>query len=89
MKHMFGMGTLAAVTAVPTTRNGRPFSVMRSPSPTRSASAYVRSSTMPPALIQWPEVSSGWSTAAAVGSRPSATTAASRPPARTTAEATG
>src|SRR5258708_24996008 len=85
----FGYGGLAAVTAIPATRNGRPFRVTRSPTPAPSASAKVRSSTTPPGRTQLPAVSFGWSAEAAAWSRPSASTAAVRPCARSTAPATG
>ncbi len=63
---------MAAVTAIPATVNDRPFRVTRSPTPTPSASAKVRSITTPPGRTQLPAVSFGWSTAAGAWVRPSA-----------------
>ena len=67
---MFGYGGPAAVTAIPTTRKDRPSSVTRSPTPTPSASANVRSSTIPPGRTQVPAVTFGWSTDAGASARP-------------------
>ena len=65
---------IAAVTATPATRNGRPSSVIRSPACKPSASAKAASTTTSPSFTQRPSVSSGWSIDAAVASRPSAWT---------------
>jgi len=77
------------VTAIPVTVYGRPFSVIRSPTPAPRPAANVRSSTTPPGRTQRPAVSLGWSTAAGVSSRPSASAPAVRPLARTRAPASG
>jgi hypothetical protein len=53
--------------------------VIWSPWPTSSASAKPASSTTPPSRTQVPWVSSGWSTDAAAGSRPTAHTPAAPP----------
>ena len=57
----------AAVTAKPTTRKGRPFSVMVWPRRRFAASAKDRSTTTPPGRIHVPSVTLGWSTAATPG----------------------
>src|ERR1700691_188663 len=85
----FGYGAAAAVTAIPVTVNGRPSRVTRSPTPTPSAVAKVRSITTPPGRTQLPAVSFGWSTAAGAWARPSACTGTVRPRVRKIAEATG
>ena len=77
------------MTAIPATVNGRPFSVIRSPAPTPSPAAKVRSSTTPPGRTQLPAVSLGWSTDAGASSRPSASAPAVMPLARTRAPASG
>ena len=77
------------MTAIPVTVNARPFSVIRSPAPTPSPAAKVRSSTTPPGRTQLPAVSLGWSTVAGASSRPSASAPAVRPLARTRAPASG
>jgi hypothetical protein len=77
------------VTAIPVTVNGRPFSVIRSPAPTPSPAAKVRSSTTPPGRTQLPAVSLGWSTVAGASSRPSASAPAVRPLARIRVPASG
>ena len=89
-KHTWVYTGTAAVTAMPVTLNGRPPSVTRSPTLTPSASAKARSRTTPPLpRSQDPWVTSGWSTAARPGSRPSAITSAVVPCARSTGQATG
>jgi hypothetical protein len=75
-----GYGGCAAVTAIPATLKRLPFRVTTSPTPAPSASAKVRSSTTPSGRTQLPAVKSGWSTAAGAWPRPSAKTAAVRPP---------
>ena len=77
------------MTAIPATVNGRPFSVIRSPTPTPSPAAKVRSSTTPPGRTQLPAVSFGLVDRAGASSRPSASAPATRPLARTTAPANG
>lgn len=63
---------MAAVTAIPTTSNGRPCSVIESPTLIPSTSAKLCSTTaFPPSRSQRPAVSFGWSTGAVVTSRPS------------------
>jgi len=49
---------------MPATVKGWPLRVIRSPTPTPSASAKVRSITTPPGRTQRPAVSFGWSTGA-------------------------
>ncbi len=77
------------MTAIPATVNGWPFRVTRSPTPTLSAVAKVRSITTPPGRTQLPAVSFGWSTKAGASVRPSASTGTVRPRVRKTTEATG
>jgi hypothetical protein len=66
-----------------------PFTVTTSPTEAPSASAKVRSSTTPPGRTQFPDVTSGWSTAAGASLRPSAKTAPERPSNRMVPEAIG
>src|SRR4029453_14720060 len=84
-----GYGGAAAVTAIPTTRNVRPFRVIESPTSMPSASAKAASTTTPPSRTQLPWVSLGWLTEAGVVSRPSARTFTVSPSAFSVVQATG
>ena len=77
------------MTAIPATVNARPSRVTRSPTPTSSASAKVRSITTPSGRTQLPAVSFGWSIEAGACPRPSACTGTVRPRTRRITDAIG